>query len=467
MLASVHAAESFTVNFVPIDNSIFIDEVAEFEITIRNLGNVEDTFLVFSNDPEWLVYYEGSQVRIGSREEKTIRLILDPTRSVQDGRRYNVPLSIRSNSFGGIQTILLPVLINSEQNREFQPSIFTDIFLENNGRFNPQDPVQFRVSLLNRNPLAIDELEVRVRSPLFEETFFVALPPNDNVRKILVFDVDPLLEPQSFFITVDIFVDGRSVGSTREVEARIITNTPSFSRQVVRNQQSRLFSEYEVILTNEGNVVQSEVVEFEVGRFARHVLSTNIETELIERNGVYVASFDVQLAPGQSTNISYVINYRQPLLVLLLIVSIIVLFIFGYYVFRSPIIISKRIDILQSDEEITRAKVILNIKNRTRSPVSHIHVIERVPHITEVSKEFEVGTLEPTKVLKSPKKGTFIRWDFATLEPYEERLITYKINSKLSIVGDIKLPPTTVRFEQRSHKRTIKENKIESDDLVD
>ena len=82
--------------------------------------------------------------------------------------------------------------------------------------------------------------------------------------------------------------------------------------------------------------------------------------------------------------------------------------------------------------------------------------------MTEIEEEFSVGTLKPTRIVRNSKKGTLIKWDFPTVEGYEERLITYKIHSKLGILGSFSLPSTVVRFEMpNGSKRAIKSKAVE------
>jgi hypothetical protein len=116
---------------------------------------------------------------------------------------------------------------------------------------------------------------------------------------------------------------------------------------------------------------------------------------------------------------------------------------------------------LGKSENVSRIKVVISVKNRTSKLVENIRVIERTPAITEVDKEFIAGTIQPSKILQNHNKGTLVSWDFATLEPYEERIITYTLNSKLVIIGGtIKLPPTVVKYESYGHTRTVSEKSI-------
>jgi hypothetical protein len=53
------------------------------------------------------------------------------------------------------------------------------------------------------------------------------------------------------------------------------------------------------------------------------------------------------------------------------------------------------------------------------------------------------------------RRGNLIKWNIEMLDRFEERLITYKIKSKLSILGPFKLRPAVIRYENRNGKISI------------
>jgi len=123
---------------------------------------------------------------------------------------------------------------------------------------------------------------------------------------------------------------------------------------------------------------------------------------------------------------------------------------------RSKINVSKRAEAIELEEGgISKIKITLNIKNRTGKKLEHIKVIEKIPNIAELIKEDYLGTLKPSKILQHDIKGMLLKWDIDELEGYEERMITYKIKSKLSIIGHMSLNPAVVKFKNPNGKITI------------
>lgn len=124
--------------------------------------------------------------------------------------------------------------------------------------------------------------------------------------------------------------------------------------------------------------------------------------------------------------------------------------------------IKKETKIMNVDNQgISDVKVLLHLKNRTNKSVEDVKLVDRIPQMGMLDTEFSVGTLHPSKVIKHEHKGTIIRWDISTLEPFEERIISYTLQSKLKIIGGFSLPQAVVKFKGKgeSVKRTLS-NKI-------
>ena len=45
------------------------------------------------------------------------------------------------------------------------------------------------------------------------------------------------------------------------------------------------------------------------------------------------------------------------------------------------------------------------------------------------------------------KRTTLVKWHFPHLDPYEERIITYTLESKLKLVGSIQFPRAIIKFK--------------------
>ena len=117
-----------------------------------------------------------------------------------------------------------------------------------------------------------------------------------------------------------------------------------------------------------------------------------------------------------------------------------------YFVFRSPLVVRKSVaNVAMSEGGISQIKVVVRVKNRASKPIADIEVMDNVPHIADVQRELEIGSIQPHAILKHPKKGLMIRWNVENLEAGEERVLSYKMKSRLSILGEFNLQAATAR----------------------
>jgi 3-deoxy-D-arabino-heptulosonate 7-phosphate (DAHP) synthase len=115
--------------------------------------------------------------------------------------------------------------------------------------------------------------------------------------------------------------------------------------------------------------------------------------------------------------------------------------------FRSPVTARKTAaNISLKEGGVSELKIVLNVSNRSNNKLRNIEVIDRIPNIADLEKGLTIGTLHPTKILKHERKGTIIKWVIDNLDAGDERVISYKIKSHLSILGEFSLTPTIVKF---------------------
>ncbi|MBI2658989.1 hypothetical protein HYX05_02705 [Candidatus Woesearchaeota archaeon] len=49
--------------------------------------------------------------------------------------------------------------------------------------------------------------------------------------------------------------------------------------------------------------------------------------------------------------------------------------------------------------------------------------------------------------MKHPKKGLMIKWNIETLEAGDERVLSYRMKSRLPILGELSLPAASARTQ--------------------
>ena len=151
-----------------------------------------------------------------------------------------------------------------------------------------------------------------------------------------------------------------------------------------------------------------------------------------------------------ASEIVLVTNYRLPFFLLLAIIAGFV----EYFLLRSPIILVKSAVVVGSHEGgMSEFKVLLEVKNRSTRVLKNVNVIDSCPHLVEIVREFEVGSLRPVSILHHANRGTLLKWVIDEIEGREERVITYAIKSKLSILGSLDLPVAIAKFDTIAGRR--------------
>jgi hypothetical protein len=166
----------------------------------------------------------------------------------------------------------------------------------------------------------------------------------------------------------------------------------------------------------------------------------------IHEDGKRYLSWNISLKSQESYIVAVRVNYVSFVIFILVILIITAL----YFLLRSPIIITKSIeDVSTKDGGISKFKIILKVKNRSKNTVESISIFDRVPDIADFDKDAHViGTLLPVKIVHT-KRGVIAKWIISALGRQDETVITYKINSRLSVLGGMSLPLAVAKFETK------------------
>ncbi|MBN2422113.1 hypothetical protein JXB41_02710 [Candidatus Woesearchaeota archaeon] len=449
------SALSFEVEYVPVVNQIYLDENAIFNIIITNTGNFEDVFQVYTPNIAWYVDIEPSVIRLKSGESKNITLELLPNAWATPGPQI-VNLVIKATSSGDRQSNELSVYVKdwSIKGRTYAPSI--ELVLRLDEKIDPRKSIPVEIYLRNRNRLNIPELKIRVSSNLVYKEYIIPFSGLEERTEGLVFNIDPLTVPQDDIMTVSLLMENQSVNEVNK-HYRIIEYSEFVEESDSKQELFKTIKD--ITITNKGNYEKYEIKRVEIGFLNSLFTKTVPKAKRYYENKKGYYEWELQLKPEEEFKIQLVTNFR-PVIYLSILAVLAIIF---YYISRSPIVSKKELIIIGSvNAGISEMKIILYLKNRTSDVVNNIMISDKIPSLAELIKESYLGTLEPTKILVHDKKGTIVKWELKSLEPFEERVITYRIKSKLNIVGGISLPPTKIKFDTKKGKeRVIFSNKCE------
>ncbi|MBC8500352.1 MAG: hypothetical protein ISS25_01665 [Nanoarchaeota archaeon] len=444
-------AANFYVSSEPIKKDIFISEVAQFNVTIANMLGIPDVYTLSTQDPLWNLLT--NQVQVPANSVKSFILEIYPGANI-DIKPHAFTVKIKSSMTGDFSQELFLVNVRPYDPvfGEYRPSIQFGVTIDK--EIDPRKKVPVEVYTRNRNALDIGELIIAVDGTLFSDEIKTTLGPLEEKRTEYLFEIDPLQEPGLYSLDVKIKVKNVTISRSTQNYEVIAYSTITMDSV----EKTFLFKTTETItLENLGNTEKIKKVNLVMPWTKRIFTNSEPDYKTARADGETSLQWEITIKPQEFTEITVTTNYRIPIFIIILIIVIIVL----YYVLRSPVVITKEALISGSREEgVEHLKIRLFVKNRSRKTVENVTVFDRVPGIAEFVKKKVLGTLYPEKITKQEKKGTLIKWNLENLEPFEERIITYEIKSKLKIIGNISLPTASVRFIDNNKEKRMYSQRV-------
>ncbi len=450
LLCSVALAAAATTTLVSSEvvvDDIMPDEIAEFDISITNIGDESQTYTLYT-------FVSGGLNLDPSPASDRVIENLAPGETYETGVTVNVVDDLKpgiyyvtlyiDSDLGDTYELPLKIYLGSDEYTQYLPSFLVDVDMDR--ELEPGDVQEVRLTIENRNPLDLSNMTLEVDSELFgfNSDLVVALPPLETKTLSFTATVDPFEQPKEYYVFFR-FMQGEELVKVVEEKVEVVSVASPFSYEVT--EETVYLKKYQTfVLENDGNVENSQAFLYPV-----HPLSTlflNTDAKVVGLDGKQYLSWDVSLAPGESTSVSVVYNYR----LLLYLALFVFLFVLFYLLVRSPVLLHKAaVTSTGKEGALHEIKIALEVKNRSKKVVKHLKVMDFIPGIADLDKRLELGTLKPDKVV-SGKKGTKVIWKIAELDPLEHRIITYKVRTKLNVLGTFKLPRAEAEFSKKPGK---------------
>lgn len=450
LISTAYAAEdTFLAKIEPAQVAIKQDQTAEFNLTISHTADEIKTFEIYSENVIWDVRVQ-DPLRVEPSELLQTKLFVRPL-SVNPGS-YWVPLTVKmvGSSLKQEKNVLLEIqsLIPPEQS--YLPAVRGEILMQDD--LDPRDELKIRIRLENQNRRELDKVDIKLRSNTINKDYTASLEPLEKKELKFFVKLPPLTPPQKDLVKVSIIVPEKDKAFRFDLDPAPleILDYKDFKEET-KKEEGFLKTTTLATLKNNGNEPYQDQYKVK-STFFKNIFVTSVpKAEKIKGNLIW----DIELQPGESQLIMYTFNY-QPLLIIAIALVIIVI---SYYIFRSPVILRKTATVIATKEGgISELKVIIEIVNRSKKPIKHAKVIDTVPRLAELAKDYDIGMLKPEKIIKHEKKGSLLKWDIDQVDPGEERVISYKIKSKLSILGGVTLPSAAAKFQVGKRHRTANSN---------
>ncbi len=445
LLVTFVSATDFTVKTTLIKDVIDIDEVASFELTIKNFG-VSDSFRVYYNGVEWDVPAVSFDLK--HKEQKVITINARPL-YVSKGQ-HAITLNVKSNDGNEVEKVPLIINVRDKDLSSYKPSVGVVILMPE--EISPEEDFAINMIFKNKNPLELDNIEVKVESSQFSETNLISLisTTSDQVGEAdlkLNLPLDSTLSSEPFLITFTLTHQDEVIYQNQKS-----VDITSFSPDFVVNKtvhKSFFKTTEDIVVRNSGNLNKKQIFKLKTSVIKNIFSSETPNAGILKDDGIRYLVWELDLDPGETFEIVVIRNYR-PLLLFLLIVIIVV---FLYFTLRSPLSLNKTAEVFKKEDgSISVLKVQLKLKNISEKTISDVKIYDSIPPLAGYVKEEHMGSLSPSKILKHQHKGTLIKWEIPVLEGFEERIISYKIQAQLKILGGLKLPAASGKFKSLKGK---------------
>ena len=447
LLLPLVSALSFLAEITPAKASITMDGEAIFEVKITNNYNSAESFKIKNpNYPMWDIKTDPLQnpivIEIAQNESKTQKIIITPLH-VNSVGAYDIKVDVRLERTNELISLPIRIGVKTAEKGQYVPTVIPTITAPE--EIDPRKELPISIKLNNQNILEMPELTIKVEGSLISDEIKTSLGPKEIKTVEIKKEPDKLTSPGVHDLIISALLG-------EEVIVGPITKkvtVSEYQEMIELASTKRLFKTEKNLRFVTNNADYKGKAKIETTLFKSLFSSTRPRPRMTRENGKLYLAMDAVLT-NKSMEIAFIENYR-PLFFIIFLVAIIVAF---YYLYRSPLTIRKLASsIVKREGGISELKVVLNIKNRSKKSASNIELTDTIPNIIDIEKELSIGTLQPIKVLRHEKKGSIIKWIVNDLDVGEERVISYKIKSRLPILGDLNLPQATAKFV--CNKRTI------------
>ncbi len=439
----------------PLEQRATFEDQALFNLTLRNQGPDHLKLRLFSpNFPEWDFNSEPLEnpihVEIGPQETKTLTVRFQPLHVNAIGV-YSLPVHVQNIETLETNSMKFRVSLLSlnKGKKSYVPSVkvITDQYLT----VDPRNTGLLRVSLENLNLLDLSQLTVQIRGDLFSADVSTSLTPRGerDATKTLQIPVDlpDNLVPQEETLLITLLSENKKIADVALTTLSIAPYNVIDTQAQSRHQFLRSHSI--ITYTNKGNVRFDGDQQVPTAFFERLFSRTNPRASTGQNSDGYFYAFTLHLIPGESQTVYIFTNYYPVAIILLLLVIGVAL----YYLYRSPLTVTKHAtDVTYADGGISGLRVNIHLKNRSSIPIKDIVVTDRAPRMAVLEQGLSLGSLPPSSTKRYLDGSTQMTWHIDDLGTEEERMITFRVKTPLSVVGEYTLSSAIAHYSYAGRK---------------
>lgn len=457
----------FQVEVAPVKDQIIINEYAVFNVTIKNYYDTEEEFRIRNFDyPVWDIFTEPLInpiiIKVQPQSSGNIQILVKSLQYAQTPVG-TYALNARVDAETKAEQSPLPITVSIKSTEPliggYLPNVRTTFDAPE--EIDPRKEAAVKVSLKNLNPIKYENITVKVKSSLVDmeastklETPGEGAITNPESEKEIEFNIklDPLTVPQQDTLIADVFYNKRKIAS----ESKIIKVIEYAETHETPEKESFLKSTKSVRVSS-NNPSYKGSAKLEISAFRNLFTSAEPDADYVKDGKRHYLVWEVNMRGEKEIVLSVYTNYRPLAIIIILVIAVLAI----YYVLRSPLTLSKSIsDIKKREGGISEVRVMIRVKNRGASELSHIEISDNVPHIADIDRDITIGSIQPARILRHQNKGIMIRWYIEKIEGGDERVLTYTMKSRLPILGELTLQPANARYRAKGRNIITNSNRV-------
>ncbi len=431
-LIVVSAVSALEFRHEVIQGQALPGEGVSYSLIFNNNEDIALTITLRSVDLNWVINEDGERFTIMPGESRTADVSFEPLAEnrIKPGN-YGITLFADTQTTR-LERILPATVVDYDEvlDVEFSPA----------ARIDPRRGAILRLSVENTKNIQVNNLNLAVKSEHFEFTRILSLQNHESTILEFPVSINPETVTGEYFAHVSIMLGDKAM-----VDTQIPYTVEEYEelKEVATPQRGFFKGGEKIVQINEGNSYTLSAVSRQFGAFAIKFTDFSPEPARITKNAEgYLAEWELNIGPKEQKAVEYTTNYRMLVLVIILVIAALA----AFYIFRkrNAIAVTKRVLAMHGAGGGARIiKIVLNVRNRGNITVNNLRLVDTVPAVIKAPTKY--GALRPGHV-KASANGTTMVWDFASVKPKEEKIISYVLEGKINIIGRLRLPPAFARY---------------------
>jgi len=399
---------------------------------LNNNDNQDLEITVKAVDLNWILDQEGEEFTLSPGQSKDVEVSFSPLpeERIKPGS-YGINLQVNT------QTTRLERILPA---KVLAYNAVLDVDFSTPAQIDPRRGAILRLLVNNKHKVDLDDINVELSSQHLHFTRTLTLGKQESSELEFPVSLDPETVRGDYTVNVKV-----TLGSNTLVDKALSYTIQEYEdlKEVSMPQQGFLLGGEVITQTNEGNTPVTNTIARQFNWLSYKFTSFDtIPTRLVKNDEGFLAEWDLTVEPQESVSVSYTINYRMLFLIILLIIAALVV----YHVFRkrNAVIIDKRVLAMHTETGSVRVvKIVINVRNRGNTLINNLRVVDRVPNAIKAPTQY--GILKPMTVKAAPE-GTTMVWDFHSIRPREEKVISYRLEGKIHVIGKLLLSPAVAKY---------------------